>query len=74
MAGVISIYWIPMTGLAIFQNFSIDLMVLSINSLLIGRAKAIPCPSVIAVVIPITLPSISMRGPPLFPGFTNASV
>jgi len=72
--GVISIYWIPIIGLAILPKVSIDLIVLSINSLLIGNAKAIHCHSVIAVVIPKTLPSISRRGPPLFPGFTNVSV
>jgi hypothetical protein len=64
----------PIIGLAIFPKDSIVLIVPSINSLLIGKAKAIPCPSVIAVVMPRTVPLMSISGPPLFPGFTSASV
>jgi len=44
------------------------------NSWLSGKANAIHCHSTIAVVIPKTLPSISRKGPPLFPGLTKASV
>gem|GEM_PF-1703151 len=71
---LISTYCIPMIGLDILPKVSIDLIVHAMNSWLKGNAKVIPSHSSIAVVIPIVLPSISSKGPQLFPGPACASV
>ncbi len=45
------------------------------RAMLIGIAKPMPFAfSAIAVLIPMTLPPTSRRGPPLFPGLIAASV
>jgi hypothetical protein len=43
--------------------------------MLIGTAKPMPLPvDVIAVLMPMTLPSMSKSGPPELPGLIEASV
>ena len=43
--------------------------------MLIGNAKPMPWPpEIMAVLMPTTWPLRSKRGPPLFPGFMEASV
>ena len=43
--------------------------------MLIGMAKQIPCAEwMMAVLMPMTRPRLSTRGPPLLPGFRAASV
>jgi len=64
----------PIIGLAIVQKVSNEVIVLSINSLVIGKAKLSPSPSTIAVVIQRVVPLISSRGHQLLPGFAWASV
>jgi hypothetical protein len=71
---LISIYCIPITGLDILPKVSMDLIVHPMNSWFKGKAKVIPSHSSIAVVIPMVLPSISSKGPQLFPGLACASV
>ena len=44
-------------------------------AMLIGIAKPIPCPAALmAVLIPITRPFMSINGPPELPGLMLASV